>query len=106
MKAQAMSSSNEEIHTYIEHLQGEPKHGAVMSIRITNKRSISLAFQIEPTGDITDEPLAPNDSFVVVAQGDATDYGTLDIEICDDEVRVWVEGRDGQIFHNGESVAY
>jgi hypothetical protein len=100
-----VSSAIEEIHEYIEYLKGRSEHGPVMAIRITNKRSIPLSFQIEPTGDMA-EPLQPDAAYVVVAQGHVDDYGTLDICIHDGEVSVWVEGREGQAFHNGVAVAY
>jgi hypothetical protein len=76
-----------------------------MSIRITNKRSVPLGLQIEPTGDIA-EPLQPDDSYVVVAQGFVTDYGVLEIVIRDANISVWVNGREGQVFHKGLSAAY
>jgi hypothetical protein len=98
-------SSSESISDFISRLQSRPENGHVQVIRVTNKRSIPLGFQIEPTGDIA-EPLQPNDFYLVVSQDGVNSYGTLDIWIGDDEVRVWVEGADGQVFHDGKSVAY
>jgi hypothetical protein len=98
-------SSNENFNDYVSRLQSKPERGNVLVIRVTNKRSIPLVFQIEPTGDLA-EPLQPNDHYLVVSQDHINSYGTLDIWIGDDQVSVWVEGADGQVFHDGESVAY
>jgi hypothetical protein len=86
------------------YLAQEPESGHIVTIRITNNRSTPLTFQIEPSGDIA-SPLEPDASYVVVAQDQTNDYGTLDICIGDDGIRVWVEGRNGHVFRDGISEA-
>jgi uncharacterized protein (DUF952 family) len=72
---------------YIMELAQHPERGQVVIVRITNKRSVSLAFQTEPLGD-EESPLQPDASYDVVVQTPPNNYA-VDIDIEDDGIRVW-----------------
>jgi hypothetical protein len=81
-------------------LQEHPEHGTVHVIRLKNVQTIPILVQIEPTGDIA-PPLAPGDRYEVVLQ--TPNFGVTTIDVRDNWISVWVD--EGQVFHNGISVA-
>lgn len=97
------SSIDERQDDYIARVKAEYPDHFVHTIRIENKQEVAISVQIEPTGDVA-PPLEPGDMYEVVLI--VKDGWTTDVQVYPGGVSVWAPDCEGQVFHNGVSVAY
>lgn len=97
------SARDEQQDDYIARVKVQYPNHFVHIIRVENKQKIPIKIQIEPTGDIA-PPLEPGDMYEVVLI--TKDGWITDVHVYPDRVSVWAPECEGQVFHNGISVAY
>ncbi len=73
----------------------------IVVTQITNTRSITVLFHLEPWGD--EYKMPPGATFDLMAKG--PEGASLQIEVADDSITVWGwEGSVAHLFHEGEEL--
>ena len=73
----------------------------VTGLRLTNSRSATIRFYLEPWGE--EYPMPPGATFEAVARG--PDGGTLELDLAEDGVAVWGwAGSVVAVSHNGATL--